>query len=391
VLWTLLLSLGWARMAWGNITVVGTPTSNSGGTTSLTITTPSGTASGDCMFAELSYSKARTISPPGSGSWQVITGPDTTTGSNTMRSILYYSRLAGAPDADYTWTWDGSAAPAGGIITLRGCKASGDPVDLFSLNQDTDGTATATTITTSQDRDYVLTIWGWESTPGTRTLTMPGGITSGWNVDWVSGSHYASALGYFEKVTAGATGNQAATLSIGTGSNSYQVGVLSETIETPTPTLTFTPTNTPTDTPTHTPTSTPTPTATATPTCVPPGFSCDSDGQCCSGVCQSGILCAALTATPTITPTTTITPTITPTRTHTPTRTVTNTPHFECVTPTVTATVTGTPVKGCCNCPNVPDCGNDTIEAACATTPPFPNATPPCSWTANAACAESNE
>ncbi|MBV9788869.1 MAG: Ig-like domain-containing protein, partial [Chloroflexi bacterium] len=99
---------------------------------------------------------------------------------------------------------------------------------------------------------------------------------------------------------------------------------------TPSPTETPTPTNTPTSTPTFTPTPTETPTPTATNTAT-----------------QTPTQTSTPTATATQTPTQTSTPTATATPTNTPTGTVppTNTP-TQTPTPTNTPTLTPTPANG---------------------------------------------
>lgn len=113
-----------AGAAQADITVVGTPTTASGGATSaITLNSPSGTQADDYLYVRLSYLASATITPP--ASWATVISANT---NSNCGSVWYYIKLTGAADSTYTWNFNVTAYSVGAMIALRGVALS-SPLD----------------------------------------------------------------------------------------------------------------------------------------------------------------------------------------------------------------------------------------------------------------------
>lgn len=94
---------------------------NGAGSTSLTITKPTNTASGDFLFATIAVDggSGNTITPP--SGWTL----ELRTNDGTALALATYYKLAGASEpADYTWTLSPSAGASGGIYAIIGADTA---------------------------------------------------------------------------------------------------------------------------------------------------------------------------------------------------------------------------------------------------------------------------
>lgn len=344
-----LVILFWTRMAGASPTIVNSSSTIAGATTSITITTPTGSASGDVLVASFGFKLTASVNSVPSG-WTLLGRADEPGGHSGGANATYAVLLSGAPDADYTWGFDTTAYAAGGMVTVRASTSfAATPYELLCnigtrFAGNTAYSDLGCSVTTTHNDEEVLFFHETNSPcnfgpafPSRITWDTPPEPQSDWCQGFSPGTNYGTQSAYILQASSGfqiynVTGN-----NIPTDTAFQVVGVFEEAAATPTVTATPTPTDTstPTDTPTDTPTLTSTPTAT-------------------------------VTNTPTATPTPPISPT--------PSRTPTHTPYFACVTPTPAPV--GTP--GCCKCPNpFPACMNQVTLNQCD---------PSCTWTAGAIC-----
>lgn len=170
--------------------------------TSLTITKPSGTASGDLLVAVIYFNgNSNTITPP--SGWTSIGGFSTFSSGAT--SEWYYKIAGGSEPADYTWTGTSSNRNSGVVATFTG-SFTGDPTD-SGPNTNTSG-PTNTGITTINSNVMVIYFGGYDEAAG-----------GTWNEDtgWTSAGADSGAtntyIGYKLYATAGATGTISYSIS----------------------------------------------------------------------------------------------------------------------------------------------------------------------------------
>lgn len=90
-----------------------------GGSFSLTITKPTGTAEGDWLIALIGIRNS-TISSAPSGWTQVTTG----TVSNIGEAATYKKKATGSEPSDYTWSFSSSDRNLGAIVRISGADAT---------------------------------------------------------------------------------------------------------------------------------------------------------------------------------------------------------------------------------------------------------------------------
>lgn len=137
---------------------------NKGGSgSSIVLTKPSGTVSGDLLIALVQIQNvANTVNSVPSG-WSLIdtqnTGPD----SYDNHTALYYKVAGGSEPADYTWGFSGSNNVGGVMGCWSGC-ASSSPIGGTAKAQDTnfDTTEAAPSVTVSGTGSWVLAVLAWE-------------------------------------------------------------------------------------------------------------------------------------------------------------------------------------------------------------------------------------
>src|SRR6266478_1341762 len=225
---------------------------NSAGGSTVTITKPAGTLSGDVMVAHVVVRTAgNTITPP--AGWHLVLRQD----SGWSISTASYVKVAGSAEpASYTWSFGTADEASGGIASYSGVNTT-TPVDAshaqynrLSSNDDNTGVTT----TTAND----LLVYAVGITVAT-TVNAPAGFTQEWSTTSHSSTTSEMSQEIFSSI--GATGTLHGTHNGGANSNITLLIALKPAgvaaTATPTPTPTSTPTPTPMPTPTLTPTSQP--------------------------------------------------------------------------------------------------------------------------------------
>ncbi len=246
---------------------------NGAGTTSLTLNTPAGVATGDVMVAHVVVRATSTTITPPSG-WVLIRRDNTT---SSIGVALYY-KIASAPEpAGQTFTFSSAEQASGGIAAYSGVNNS-SPIDASSgqYNPST-GTITAPSVTTTFSNDQLL-FFAADTTA--TTVTPPAGMTQQW---LATTTQTTSEMADQALSSAGSTGTRVGTAGSTSSSNIGELVALK-----PANGTSATPTNTPASSPTVTPT--PLPTTAGDPVIVAAGdiacdpantnFSGSSSGSC---------------------------------------------------------------------------------------------------------------
>lgn len=142
------LPAGTARAAISFIAANGT--GNAAGATTLTVTKPTGVASGDVMVATVGASGTATLSPP--AGWTQVA--DTTTGAS-LRQISFY-RVAGSSEpASYSFSLGASRTASGGIADYRGVNAT-SPIDSSAGATGAGGDAIVPSVPTTATGEWIV-------------------------------------------------------------------------------------------------------------------------------------------------------------------------------------------------------------------------------------------
>jgi hypothetical protein len=187
----------------------GTSTENVNGSTSVSMTVPSGVAVGDVLIADVDAAGTGAITPP-SGWTQEINAAGFTT-----YSVVHY-RVATAADvagASYTWNLGTSRKAVGRMAAYVGVDAS--TVGTAATTGNSSGTTiTFNPVTTPAANSLVVTGAVALNGSGTETLTPPGTPTTRFNVATSgTGSQLRAYSGDFVKAAAGATGSLTGTIA----------------------------------------------------------------------------------------------------------------------------------------------------------------------------------
>lgn len=182
---------------YSTITLRSTSQANNGaGSTSLTISKPTGAISGDVLVAQIiAGTPATTIAAP--AGWTLIRRDN----SNLMLGVaLYYKVLTNNEPVSYTWGLSPSNIAVGGIAAYYNVDVL-DPIEAHSgqFNQSAQA-MTAPSITTSTPNNKLL-FFG--AVAVNATVTTPTGFTTQWN----TGSQRISHLSDRNLTNPGATGN----------------------------------------------------------------------------------------------------------------------------------------------------------------------------------------
>lgn len=188
--------------------------------TSITITKPTGTVSGDLLLGFVAHDG-------GSGA---ITDPTGWTELHNLGSSgakvkcqIAWLIAGGSEPADYTWSKSGGGETWCGKIFRISGHDGGTPIDTSAETQDA-GTTTITcpTVTTGRDDCLVFMSFGQDDTGV--PYTHPGGTTEVADFDSVN-NPCALGICWFEHATAGATGTKDWTSGDTTESNAFTVSV----------------------------------------------------------------------------------------------------------------------------------------------------------------------
>jgi hypothetical protein len=151
-------------------------------TTSLTVSKPSGVASGDFMLASVAVhggsSAVVTTVPSG---WTLI---GSTTNDANLLLLSYWKIAGGSEPGSYEWVISGSLTAEGGITRYTGVDTS-NPIDAFAENSGLSITATTSVITTTVASGTVVALFavdeGKSSVAGSYFST-PTGMTERYDV-----------------------------------------------------------------------------------------------------------------------------------------------------------------------------------------------------------------
>ena len=182
-----------------------TQTGTATGTTSVSVTKPTGVQTNDLLVAHVMVTGNATASLAGAG-WTPVTSG---TAANAGTQASFYKIAGGSEPGSYSFTWTTNRSAVATVTAYYGVKST-SPVDLFSAVGSTNNTTsvTAGTLTTTANDDIVLAFFGSVSNS---TYTPPGS----WNERGDVGTTGISGSTDDQiKVTAGATGNALATSTV---------------------------------------------------------------------------------------------------------------------------------------------------------------------------------
>jgi hypothetical protein len=191
----------------------GTSTENGAGSTSVSMTVPSGVAVGDFLVADVDASGTAAITAP--AGWTSILGA----AGFTTYSVLHY-RVATAADvagASYTWQLGSTRKGVGRLMSYVGVDAT--TVGTPATNGGSSGTTiTYNSVTTAVNNSLVLLGATTYNASGTISLTPPAGTNTRLNVATSGGgAQLRSSNGDFLQATAGATGTRTGSINPSNG------------------------------------------------------------------------------------------------------------------------------------------------------------------------------
>jgi hypothetical protein len=181
---------------------------NAGGSTSISITVPSGVATGDLLITSVNAAGTGAVTAPG-GWTQLVAGAGA-----THYGMLHY-RVATAADAagaSYTWTLGSTRKATGSMISYVGVDTTAIGAPAAGAGSGT--TATYNSVTTAVANSMVVLVGSAYNAGATVTLSTPAGTTSRSNFGTSGGgSQVRSFNGDFIQAAAGATGSKTSTVS----------------------------------------------------------------------------------------------------------------------------------------------------------------------------------
>lgn len=196
--------------------------------TSITVTKPSGTTSGDWMLGIASGNwSALTYTPP-SGFSELGSGLSTTVSDQDTH--IYTKTAGGSEPADYTWTVDNDSHQCG-IVTIRGVLGiAASATSTSDTGNSSPITVTFPSVTTTATNQTILLIAAVDqsATADSTWSSLPSGFTERLSTDFLfSGTSYG-ALWVAEGVAAsqGATGAYTATCTLAAGNGAWAVWTL---------------------------------------------------------------------------------------------------------------------------------------------------------------------
>jgi len=236
-LMTLLFVLLTAQNALAAIAYGSVATQNATGvpSTTITITKPASTVSGNFLIADITFQGGTTITVTPPAGWTLILR---TNNGTSVGTATYYKVAGGAEPANYTWTTT-STRQLGGIIRYTGVNNS-SPIDVSAAATGNSTTPTAPTVTTTLANDRVLVFYGFSDDV---TFSTPSGTTERFDIGRLGAADAdsrATAASDFAQASAGATGTKSSTVSSnnnGTSLWTAQMIALAELDTTP-PTIT---------------------------------------------------------------------------------------------------------------------------------------------------------
>jgi fibronectin type 3 domain-containing protein len=181
-------------------------TGQANGATSLTVTKPTGVATGDVLLASISVLGQATITPP--IGWTLVS---TITASTTLREATYIHVVGSSETSSYRWTFSAAQNASGTIIAYVGVDNTA-PVDVSSGAPNASSTnATAPALTTTNSNELLLASFG---VAANATVTPPVGMLEQAEILGGGGnSRVVTETSDQEIALAGSTGSRTATLT----------------------------------------------------------------------------------------------------------------------------------------------------------------------------------
>ena len=199
--------------------IASTSHTNSGDSTSFTITKPSGTSDGDLLIAFISAQNAYTVTNP--SGWTQLYQLNTTVGKDATTVVCY--KVAGASEpSNYTWTKSLAEKWTGGIARVTGFDSS-NIIDASGSNSGTDDPSPDCPSITTVTDDALVFCFARITHLGVTGASSP--KTDQWTEIQNNVSSY---VGSYTQATAGATGTVTVTFTGGDSAaewHSYQVAI----------------------------------------------------------------------------------------------------------------------------------------------------------------------
>ena len=204
--------------------------------TTLKLTVPTGTQSGDVLVASLGIGKSGASAEPtltAPAGWNLVSR----TNYGTSDSIAVYTHTFAAGETSYSWTTN---VTVGGTLFVAafGNVNTATPVDVFGgAATTTAGTSfSAPSVTTTKAGDEILaSFFGYVGGGTGNSWTAPSGMTQIGNAN--NGGSRSGALDDLLQATAGASGQKTATSSV---KESYGIGALTALVAKQTQAISFT-------------------------------------------------------------------------------------------------------------------------------------------------------
>lgn len=195
----LLCSTSWATIAFRNSS--GTSNASS---TSIVISKPTGTVSGDVLLAIIDGNNTPVITPP--SGWTLVDSVNTT----VTAVISIYSKVAsGSEPSTYTWTLDSAQRNSGAISSFSGVNNSTSIDQEANLpDGDLDFFFTSPNVINTNANEMVVSLISFDDSLS-RTWTQPSGMTLA--IDTASPS--GSAIAYNIQTNSGTTPSMVWTIS----------------------------------------------------------------------------------------------------------------------------------------------------------------------------------
>ncbi len=175
------------------------------GTTSLTISRPAGTASGDVLLASIAARGNPAITAP--SGWSLVR---LDANGNTLRQAVYVRVATSSEPATYTWTFSKSETATGGISAFSGVDTT-NPIDASGgQGNASSDLLTAPSITTTGTNRMLVALFG---TAVVTSITPPGGESERFDIASPTSNRYklTSEAADETRASSGATGSRVAT------------------------------------------------------------------------------------------------------------------------------------------------------------------------------------
>lgn len=171
----------------------------------LYLSTPSGTTVGDLMIAQVSArgGSTQTISAP--SGWTLLRRDNS---GSDLAQALYYKVATATEGGSHIFGLSSNLKAAGGILSYSGIDTS-SPIDAHAGQSNAAGTSvTAPSVTTTQANDLVVSFFG---TATGSTFAAPGGMTERYDAAPAGSASSTAAAADVVQSGAGATGTKTAT------------------------------------------------------------------------------------------------------------------------------------------------------------------------------------